>query len=141
MLASSLSDQTFSGCEHRHGIYGLPAPGALMFYAMRLAVIDDEVETGKLHLLRLVPLAWVKSDYLTRFEKMPTCFGPVSLKLQLDEPNTTLNVTWDPEFREAPTAVVLHVPPVEGLNTVVINSRSHQVEPGGTIVLDGELDQ
>jgi len=135
LLVASISNQTFSGCEHRHGIYGLPAPGALMFYAMRLSVIDDELEGDKLHLLRLAPRAWVKRDYQTRFEKMPTRYGPVTLKMQLDPTGKALNVEWQPQFRNSPVSVLLHVPPVEGIESVVINSVAHAAKPGDILVV------
>jgi len=125
LLAGSLSQQTFSGCEHRHGIWSLPAPGALMFYAMKLAVIDDAIAADELHLLRLVPLSWVKSDYLTRFEKIATEFGPVDLKFQLSEDGKTLEVTAAGKWHHKPQRVVFHAPPVPGLAKIVINGAEY----------------
>src|SRR5690606_3524767 len=68
LLGGAVSQQTFSGCEHRHGIWSLPAPGALMFYAMKLSVIDDQIAPGEIHLLRLCPSAWLSEEKQTRFE-------------------------------------------------------------------------
>jgi hypothetical protein len=136
LLSASLSPQTFSGCEHRHGIYSLPAPGALMFYAMRLSVLDDEIHANELHLLRLVPTAWVKSDHKTRFENMPTIFGPASLQFQLSPDEQTLNVSFSANWRNRPNKVVLHIPPIEGLKTVQVNGVDHPAE--GEIVVTSE---
>jgi len=133
LLTASLSAQTFSGCEHRHGIYALMAPGALMVYSMRLAVIDDALETDKLHLLRLVPRAWLSPDYETRFEHLATEFGPVTLRFRLERRTKTLRVDWRPAFRSAPRSVVLHVPPIEGLQAVVLNGQRIKTKPGAVL--------
>lgn len=125
LLSGSLSHQTFSGCEHRHGIWSVPSPGALMFYAMKLAVIDDELDPNSLHLLRLVPQAWIKSDYLTRFENMPTEYGPVDLKFKLADEGQTLDITFVGHWRREPAATVLHVPPLPGLKKIVVNGQSY----------------
>lgn len=125
LLAGALSQQTFSGCEHRHGIWSLPAPGALMFYAMKLSVIDDELHGDELHLLRLVPMAWVTSDHLTRFENIATEFGPVDLKFKLSKDAKSLDVTIAGDWRDKPGRVVLHTPPVPGLSTIVVNGKEH----------------
>jgi hypothetical protein len=129
LLAGGLSQQTFSGCEHRHGIWSLPAPGALMFYHMKLAVIDDVIKPGELHLLRLAPLAWITSEHLTRFEKIPTEYGPVDLKFQLNEDGQTLNVTFAGQWRHRAERVVLHAPPVPGLAKVVVNGQEFAAKP------------
>jgi hypothetical protein len=125
LLAGALSQQTFSGCEHRHGIWSLPAPGALMFYAMKLSVIDDALNPEELHLLRLVPKAWVKRDYLTRFENIATEFGPVDLKFTLSKDGKSLDVTFSGDWHHKPARVVLHAPPIDGLNKIVVNGKEH----------------
>jgi hypothetical protein len=128
LLAASLSSQTFSGVEHRHGICALVAPGALMFHAIRLAVIDDEIASDELHLLRLVPTAWLAADHQTRFEKMPTLFGPVTLRFQPSADNKELDVSFTADWTERPKRIVLHAPPVAGLKTVRINGVPHAAE-------------
>ncbi|WP_337174856.1 hypothetical protein [Paludisphaera sp.] len=134
LLAAGVSQQTFSGCEHRHGIFGLPATGALMFHAMRLSVIDDALEPGSLHLLRLAPLAWVSKERRARFENMPTEFGPVDLTFGLSADGETLDVSFAPRWRREPAKVVLHVPPAPGVGKVVINGVEHPA--GGPIELE-----
>lgn len=125
LLAGSISQQTFSGCEHRHGIFGLPAPGALMFHCMRLSVIDDALEPDAVHLLRLAPLAWASKERRTRFENMPTEYGPVDLSFGLSSDGETLEVDFAPQWRREPAKVVLHVPPVKGLKRVLIDGDEH----------------
>ncbi len=125
LLSGALSQQTFSGCEHRHGIWSLPAPGALMFYAMKLSVIDDELYDDELHLLRLVPMAWITEDHRTRFERIATVYGPVDLKFQLTEDGKTLDVSFAGAWRQKPGRVVLHPPPVPGLRKVVVNGEAY----------------
>ncbi|MCC6492525.1 MAG: hypothetical protein IT424_05845 [Pirellulales bacterium] len=125
LLAGGISQQTFSGFEHRHGICSLPAPGALMFYCMKLAVIDDAIKPDELHLLRLVPLAWVREDYRTRFENMPTEYGPVDLAFQLADDGRSLNVSFEGRWRRPPARVALHAPPVPGLSKITVNGQDH----------------
>ncbi len=136
ILAGDLSQQTFSGCEHRHGIFAVPAPSALWFYTAKLSVIDDALKADELHLLRLTPLAWIKTDYTTRFENMPTEYGPVDLKFGLSSDGRKLNVTFKGHWRTRPNRVVLHIPPVAGLKSVVINGSSHRVNRRDEIILD-----
>ncbi len=134
LLAAAVSQQTFSGCEHRHGICALPAPGALMFHALRLSVIDDQLEPGSLHLLRLAPLAWLSKDRRARFENMPTEFGPVDLSFGLSEDGATLDVAFAPRWRRQPSNLVLHVPPAPGVKRVVVNGVEHPAD--GPIALE-----
>lgn len=121
LFAGGMSRQTFIACETRGGISGLICTHALAAYCARLAVIDDQIEPGRLHLLRLVPLAWLRTDRETVFERMPTEFGPVSLRFRLEEEGKVLNIRFHPNFRHAPEALVLHLPPLEGLQRVSIN--------------------
>ena len=74
LLTGALSRQTYIACETRHGIFGIPA-NQMLVDLIRLSVIDDAIQDNELHLLRLVPQAWLTTDYVTRFENMPTEFG------------------------------------------------------------------
>ena len=67
-MAGALSRQTYISCETRHGIYGNIFASPLLVDQIRLAVVDDVIENDAIHLLRVVPKAWLRSDYLTRFE-------------------------------------------------------------------------
>lgn len=136
LLAGALSQQTFSGCEHRHGIWSLPAPGALMFYAMKLAVIDDQISPSELHLLRLCPRAWLSEEKESRFENLPTEYGPVDLLFKLSDNGKTLKVSFTGNWREKPKRVVLHAPPLPRLKAIVISGKPHSVEN----VIDVSLD-
>jgi hypothetical protein len=98
-------------------------------------VVDDELEPGNLHLMRLTPLAWVRKDEQTRFESMPTEFGPVTLKWKLTGDGQTLQVEYAAKFRRAPKQVVLHVPPVAGLAKVSINGQEQSIPAAGVIKL------
>ncbi|MEP0842484.1 MAG: hypothetical protein HRF43_07200, partial [Phycisphaerae bacterium] len=59
LFTGSISRRTAIGCEHRGGISGTLFSVPLPVEAARLAVIDDQLEPGRLHLLRLVPRAWL----------------------------------------------------------------------------------
>lgn len=90
----------------------------------RNAVIDDQIKEGELHLLRLVPLAWLTAERPARFEKMPTEYGPVSLTATLARNGRDLDISWTPAFRQSPEKLVLHVPPVPGLEKIVVNGKA-----------------
>lgn len=122
LFAGMVSRQTYTACETRGGITGLI--GAMLpTYLARLALVDDQICEGELHLLRLIPLAWLQKDKVTRFENAPTEFGPVSLSAKLANEGRTLEVSFEPQFRVKPKQVVLHIPPVTGLEQVMLNGK------------------
>ncbi len=123
LFTGALSRNTYISCETRGGITGNLFANPLAIYMARNAVIDDVVDPGSLHLLRLVPLAWVTSDCWSRFENMATEFGPVDLRFRLSPDKKTLEVQYDHRFRIYPKRVVLHVPPVDGLEAVEVNGK------------------
>ena len=122
LFAGASSRQTFTVCETRGGITGV-TPCLPNVWLARLAVIDDQIGDEELHLLRLVPLAWLRSDRSMRFENMPTEYGPVSLTAQLAASGRELQMTFTPRFRSAPKRIMLHVPPIKGLTGLRLNGR------------------
>jgi hypothetical protein len=135
LLTGSLSRQTFIGCEHRGGISGTLASAPLPIELARLSVIDDQLDPKHLHLLRLVPLAWLRAERPTTFDRIPTEFGPVTLRFQLQNSARRLLVTFQPQFRRNPQSVLLHVPPLDGLSEIAIGDRVYSTHPGGMITL------
>jgi len=135
LFAGALSRQTFIGCEHRGGISGTLFSVPLPVYLARLAVIDDALSPDELHLLRLVPHAWVRPGRECRFENVPTEFGPVSLQFELKQGGERMEVDFQRRFRHPPQAVWLHVPPCPGLGEVVVNGRPHRVQAGEPVNL------
>lgn len=123
LFTGAVSQQTFTGCEHRHGIQGLMAPTAFAFTLARLSVLDDEIAPGEIHLLRLCPLAWISDREETVFDKMPTAYGPVNLRFKKSADGKTLQVTFRGDWRNRPHKVVLHTPPLPGLETLVVNGK------------------
>jgi hypothetical protein len=136
LLHGGISTQTFTSVEHRHGISGLPATGALFVGLLRLAVIDDQLADDELHLLRLCPLAWLREDHRTRFERVATVYGPVSVRFRLTDGGTGLTLEVEPAFRHRPARTLVHVPPVPGLRTLAVNGAEHQVMPGDTLAVE-----
>jgi hypothetical protein len=130
LLAGGMSRQTFVACETRGGISGTVCTHPLAIWAARLAVIDDQLERGKLHLLRLVPRAWCRAEQETIFAQIPTEFGPVTIRFQLADQGRVLAVHWEPQFRRPPQAVVIHAPPVEGLREIRVHGRCFAAQPG-----------
>ncbi len=125
IMVGAISQNTYISCEHRGGIQGNLFAFPLAFYLAKLSVIDDQISYGDLHLLRLCPQAWITSAEDTRFENMPTEFGPVDLKFRLSEDGKTLDVSFGADWRSAPRKVVLHVPQMPGLKNVVVNGVSY----------------
>jgi hypothetical protein len=121
LLTGAVSPHTYVSGEHRHGMYGTLFVQPLITWAARHAVIDDSLTTGELHLLRLCPLAWISADSETVFDKMPTLFGPMSLRFRLSADGKTLNVTHTTTWAESPARIVVHRPPVPGLERLVVN--------------------
>ncbi len=122
MLAGGYSQQTFSACEERGGMLATTnwIPAVLH---LRNAVIDDEIREDELHLLRICPLAWLRTDSQAQFVNMPTCYGPVTLKASLKDGGKTLQVFLSAKLRSNPHRIVLHIPPVPGLSKVVVNGK------------------
>jgi len=127
ILIGAVSQNTYISCEHRHGMQGTQFAFPVGFMLARLAVIDDQIAPGDLHLLRFCPLAWLKTDEKARFLRMPTEFGPVDLTAGLSSDGKTLEVTFKGDWREKPGEVVLHVPPVPGLKKVSVNGKRYSL--------------
>jgi len=125
VMVGSISQNTYISSEHRHAIHGSLFTLPLAFYLAKLSVIDDQISYGDLHLMRLCPHAWITSKEETRFEKMPTEFGPVNLKFRRSADGKTLNVSFSAEWREKPRKIILHVPQMPGLETIVVNGKSY----------------
>jgi hypothetical protein len=136
LLCGAVSRQTSVGCEHRGGISGNLFTLPLTLEIARRAVIDDQFELGSVHLLRLVPLAWLRNDQAVNFENLPTELGPVTLRFAVRDAGKRLDVTFEPTWRAKPTRVVLHVPPVEGLRTIRCNGKSYATEGRKRIELE-----
>ncbi|GMU22201.1 MAG: hypothetical protein AMXMBFR13_22890 [Phycisphaerae bacterium] len=132
-LTGAHSQQTYTACETRGGITGLC--GHIGIYGLRLAVVDDWVEADALHLLRLVPLAWLSEKQPARFERIPTIHGPVTVRFKLLRNGAALHVEYAAKFHHAPQRILLHVPPLKSLTTVTVNGRERQVRPGDVVTL------
>ena len=135
IVTGALSRQTSVSCETRGGITENVFASALAVDLARLSTVDDTLEPGNLHLMRLTPLAWISASEQTRFENMPTEFGPVTLKWQLASDGRTLNVEYAPNFRRAPGSVLLHVPPLTAMKNVIVNGTEHAADGGKPIQL------
>ena len=135
LFAGGMSRQTSISSETRGGISGTVFTAPLAIWLMRLAVVDDQIEPNELHLLRMVPLAWLRADRKTRFERIPTQFGPISLRFRLTDSARGLEVSFFPRFRHAPRRVVLHIPPLSTLQYVIVNGSSHPTQPGNVLAI------
>ena len=125
IMVGAHSQNTYISCEHRHAVQGGVLAFPLTFYIAKLSVIDDQISYGDLHLLRLCPHAWITSEEETRFEKMPTEFGPVNLKFRRSADGKTLDVSFSANWREKPKKIILHVPQMPGLENIVVNGKMY----------------
>ncbi len=125
LLAGSLSKQTYSACEHRHGIQSIQCSAYLAFYCARLSVIDDEIVPGELHLLRLCPQAWITSEEQSVFENMPTLHGTVNLRFRLSRDKQSLDVEFDAKWHDGAPKVIVHAPTIRELTHIAINGRRY----------------
>jgi hypothetical protein len=135
LFTGTLSRQTYIGCEHRGGISGTPVSAPLPIHLARLAVIDDQLDHERLHLLRMVPSAWLKTDQPTIFERIATEFGPVSVRFRLQDEGKSLKVAFLPTFRHQPEQVLLHVPPLASIQEAIINGQTFKVSPGDVLTI------
>jgi len=127
LFAGGMSRQTYISSETRGGISGGIYAHPLAIYCARLAVIDDIVSPEEIHLLRLVPRAWLSASRETIFENIPTVFGPVSLRFQLSHGDRSLEVKFTNDFHHPPRRIVLHLPPGYQLGEVCVNGKRFPV--------------
>lgn len=128
ILVGAISQNTYISCEHRHGIQGNLFAFPMGFYLAKLSVIDDQIEPGSLHLLRLCPRAWITKERKAVFTSMPTEFGTLDLSFSLSEDGTALLVDYANNWRTAPQKVVMHIPPVPGLKKVKVNGKEYGID-------------
>ena len=84
-----------------------------------MMVREDE---GQVHLLSVVSPAWMGAGKVIQVEHAPTQYGEVSLTLTQPDDHSAvidLNLQW----RQQPTAVLLHLPWFEDVSSVSIDGR------------------
>ncbi len=133
LFVGALSQQTYTSCEHRHGMQGNLFVIPTAFTLARLAVLDDQLAPGELHLLRLCPTAWVSKDRQTILENMPTVYGLVNMRFHLSKDQTSLVVSFSGRWREQPKRILLHTPPISGLKEMIVNGQTYKA--GSSILL------
>ena len=133
LFAGACSRKTYTFCETRGGITGV-TPALVPLWLARLAVVDDQLEADTLHLLRLIPLAWLTRDQPAVFADLPTEYGTVTLRVQ---PNAdgVLAVEYAGRYRAKTPRVLLHVPPLPGLTAVEVNGTRVNVHAGAVLEL------
>jgi len=134
LISGAVSPDTYISGEHRNAMYGSLFVQPLITWAARHAVIDDSLVEDELHLLRLCPLAWVGADRQTRFERMPTLYGPVSLRFRLSGDGRTLTVDFQGSWVDrGPRRILLHPPDLPGLRSIQVGHRRYPAD--GVVVL------
>jgi hypothetical protein len=136
LSVAGLSPQTYISNEHRHGMQGQLSSSALLTWHLLKTVVDDALDPGAVHLLRLCPLPWLRADSETVFDRIATEHGPVSLRFRLANGGRRLDVSFAATWHwPSPPRVLLHVPPLPGLRTVRVDGRERPVPSRGPIVL------
>lgn len=134
LFAGSISRQTYTMCETRGGITACSA-AHVPVWLVRLAMVDDQIKDNELHLLRLMPLAWLVSGG-SQMRQMPTVFGPLDISARLSGDSRELHVEYTAPQRRKPARTLLHIPPVEGLERVVINGDAREARPGMVVDIE-----
>lgn len=133
LLTGGLSQDTYVSSEHRNAIYGNLFSHPIVTWSLIHAVIDDSLVPDQLQLLRLCPLEWLSSSHLTRFEKIPTKYGPVTLRMKLSNDRRTLKVDVEGDWHHKPRRVVVETPPLPDLKWITVNGSKYRA--GKRIVL------
>jgi hypothetical protein len=139
LFAGAVSRQTRISCETRGGITGNVFAAPLAIYLARLAVIDEQLHPDELHLLRLMPLAWLAAGKTALFRLVPTEHGPVTVETRRSPDGKTLEITYEPVFRNPPSKVWLHVPSIEELKIVKVNGKKTWSGGGKVVALDSTV--
>ncbi|MCC6352864.1 MAG: hypothetical protein IT577_03195 [Verrucomicrobiae bacterium] len=109
LLVGGQDPDTLSGLETRHGRFGLHASGELTAGVLRLSLVDDLRQDGALHLLAAAPASWFTPGQTVEMSRLPTRFGPMSLRTQGTPDGLTLDIT-PPNRHAIPAGLLLHVP-------------------------------
>lgn len=143
LLTGGLSQDTYISSEHRNAIYGNLFSHPIITWSLLHAVIDDSLVPNQLQLLRLCPLEWLSGKKQTRFEKVPTKFGPVTLRFKLEggrgrdrdddrhvdddrSGHDTLKVEFSGDWHHKPGRVIVETPPLPGLKWIVVNGNRYR---------------
>jgi len=122
LFAGGMSRKTWISVETRGGVAGNVFTAPLPIYLSRLSILDDIFKDDELHLLRVVSPEWLKHPGLS-LDKIPTEHGPVSLDASLTKNGKRLDIHYRPAFHAPPRRVVLHVPPIPGLEETRLNGK------------------
>jgi len=133
LFVGALSQNTYISCEHRHGIQGNLFVGPMASFLAKLAVVDDQIEEGELHLLRLCPQAWISKREKSIIKNIPTEYGPIDLIFNKSPDGETLEVTFEGHWHEKAPKVILHPVPDKEIKQMVVNGKVYH--PDNKIVL------
>ena len=127
LLAGGASQTTFVSCETREGTFGNTFSTMVFIPLMVASTIEEQGDT--LHLMRMTPIAFLRDGGID-WREVATSFGPVSIKAELDDDGRRMNVRWQGPQRIRPERVVLHIPPIAGLESVQINGKPSIINAG-----------
>lgn len=127
LLAAGASQQTYVSSESWETIFGTVFSSATLVHLIVEAALEERGD--ELHLMRMIPLAFLTNGGFT-WQNVPTSFGPVSLKAELNDAETRLNIELTPPSRFKPQAIYLHVPPIRDLEEIRVNGKTLDLKTG-----------
>ncbi len=131
-----------AGREHRteagHAEQVLPCQ-MMAPLMLKSALVDEERDRERLHLLRGCPAAWLSAPGGLSFRGLPTRWGPVSLRARAREGRLTVSLRLSFPG-PGPEEVHLRLPPGGGPVTATVNDLPGALDPRrGTLILRGNL--
>jgi len=132
LLAGGQEPSVLSNVEHRHGMFGLVCN--VVMAHLRNAYVFEDVEHNTLHLFRMVPREHLKAGDRVSWRRLPTCFGPMDLELEVGHGGRPVKAEITLPGRQAPAQVIVHPLPIEGGESPVINGRRHDAAKGPCVM-------
>jgi len=82
----------------------------------------------------MVPREHLKAGDRASWHRLPTCFGPMDLELQVGDGGRPVKAEIRLPDRQVPDQVIVHPLPVEGGDSPVINGQRHDAAQGPLVI-------
>lgn len=125
-FAGARTTDLFSDIETRNGMFATCFTTPVTFHHFRNALVYENGNT--LELLRMAPAAWFKPGDTLELNSLPTYFGPMDLKVYCDDSGRKVELYAKLPCRNAPTKMVLYIPPFLMADTAVVNGMVQVIE-------------
>jgi hypothetical protein len=121
-------------CDERRGTGDMPHGWAAAEYILlhRNSLVYENGNT--LELRWGVQPAWLSDGSTVSARNAPTQFGRVSLEVRRQGSKLAATYSLEGNGFPNPGKIAMHVPRLEGVNEITINSKRYQLEPGVNVV-------